>query len=90
MEDPIAEKLTDIIRANIPDDKPKSFTLDDRLDTLGIDSLGLTETIFEIEDEYGIEIPEPEDLEQVATQFETVNDLVAAVKDLISEQEADS
>lgn len=86
MEDPIAQKLTDLIRANIPDDSPKSFTLDDRLDALGIDSLGLAETIFEIEDEYDIEIPEPEDLQQALQQFQTVSDLVAAVKELISQK----
>ena len=59
MEDPIAKKLTEIIQANILDASPKCLTLDHRLDALGMDSLGLVETMFEIEEEYDIEIPEP-------------------------------
>ena len=86
MDDPIAQKLTDIIRAHIPDEKPQSFALDDRLDALGLDSLGLAETVFEIEDEYGVELPEPEDLTEMAQQFQTVNDLVLAVRELVSQK----
>lgn len=86
MQDPIAQKLTDIIQANIPDGSPKSLTLDSQLDALGMDSLGLAETIFEIEDEFDINMPEPENIEEVLTQFQTVNDLVQMVKELLSEK----
>ena len=86
MEDLVAQKLTDILRAHIPDDGPTCFTLDHRLEALGIDSLGMSEAIFEIEEEFDIEIPEPEELDEAAAQFETVNDLVVAVKELMSEK----
>lgn len=86
MEDPIAERLIHMIRANIPNDNHKFFTLDDRLDMLGIDSLGMIETIFEIEDEFGIEIPQPDQLEETVELFQTVNDLVQAVKELIAHE----
>ena len=86
MEDLVAQKLTDILRAHIPDDGPTCFTLDNRLEALGIDSLGLSEAIFEIEEEFDIAIPEPEELEEAATQFQTVNDLVIAVKELMSQK----
>jgi acyl carrier protein len=83
VEDPIAQRLIDIIRAHVPSENPPSITLDDRLDALGIDSLGLYEAIFEIEDAYDIELPEPEDAAEATHPFQTVNDLVLAVKELM-------
>jgi acyl carrier protein len=86
VKDPIAQRLIDIIRAHVPDKNPPSITLDDRLDALGIDSLGLYEAMFEIEDEYDIELPEPDDAAGATNSFQTVNDLVLAVKELMAQQ----
>ena len=55
---------------------------DARLDELGIDSLGVMELVFKIEDDFAIQFPS----EQVA--LATVGDLVYYVQSLIASQSA--
>ncbi|MEM1151393.1 MAG: acyl carrier protein [Pseudomonadota bacterium] len=67
--------------------EPKDVNDDSTLESLGLDSLGLVECIFAIEEEYDIQVPfnanEPE-----ASDFDisTVASIVNAVKGLIAEQ----
>ncbi len=66
---------------------PSDVTLDSTLDSLGIDSLGLVESIFAIEEAFDITVPfnanEPEksdfDISSVAT-------IIAGIERLVAEQ----
>lgn len=53
-----------------------------RLDELGVDSLGVMELMFKIEDEFGIQVPN----EQIA--LATISDVVDYVNSLIADQAA--
>ncbi|CUH82365.1 Acyl carrier protein [Tritonibacter multivorans] len=65
--------------------EPSDVTLDSTLESLGIDSLGLVESIFAIEEEFDISIPfnanEPEesdfDISNVAAIIQGIEKLVA-------------
>ena len=62
-------------------------TLDDTIDSLGIDSMGLVETIFAIEEAFDITVPfnanAPEDSGFDVT---SVRAIIAAVQGLVKEQ----
>lgn len=65
---------------------PASVAVDASLDSLGLDSLGLVEAIFAIEERFGVTVPfnanEPEtsdfDITSVASVINGVRELVAA------------
>jgi acyl carrier protein len=59
---------------------PDSLTLDAALEGLGIDSLGVAELLFNIEDEFRITLP-PE-----SVQLPTIGDVVRFIDELISAQ----
>ncbi|MEM7598110.1 MAG: acyl carrier protein [Pseudomonadota bacterium] len=67
--------------------EPSDVTLDSTLEDLGIDSLGLVESIFAIEEAFDISIPfnanEPE-----ASEFDITNvsTIIAGIEKLIAEQ----
>lgn len=55
-----------------------------RLEDLGVDSLGVMELLFKIEDEFGIQVPNDQ------AELVTVGDLVNYVDSLITRQAADA
>lgn len=58
---------------------PKQITLDAQLEALGIDSLGLAEMLFNIEDEFHITLPhEPVALPTIGDVVTFIDGLVAA------------
>lgn len=67
--------------------EPTDVTPDSTLDELGIDSLGLVESIFAIEEEFDISVPfnanEPTDS---GFDISTVAAIVAGVEKLVAEQ----
>lgn len=76
------EKLQDMLiseyklsREQLPPDAP--------LSSLGIDSLGLIELMFQIEDLFGIALPDDN-----STSFATVNDVVCYIDKLLLPQPA--
>ena len=56
------------------------------LNELGIDSLGIIEIIYDLEEKFNITIPDPRDLVTEGTGFSTAGGIVAAVSKLIKEQ----
>lgn len=63
---------------------PQLLRADARLEDFAIDSLGLIEIMFAVEDQFNIVVPpEPPD---ARTPIITVNDLVRFIEGLISEQ----
>ncbi|MEM0945921.1 MAG: acyl carrier protein [Pseudomonadota bacterium] len=69
--------------------EPSDVTMEQSLDDLGIDSMGLVEAIFSIEEAFDVQVPfnanEPD-----ASDFDisSVAAIVAAVERLVSEQAA--
>ncbi len=62
------------------DNPPEELTLDTRLDTLGVDSLGVIELMFEFEDKYGVRVSndtaKPETVGQLMAIFERLKPVV--------------
>ena len=69
--------------------EPSDLSLDQSLEDLGIDSMGLVESIFAIEEEFDIQVPfnanEPEKSE---FDISSVAAIVKAVEGLVAEQAA--
>ena len=67
--------------------EPSDIQLDQSLDDLGIDSMGLVEAIFSIEESFDIQVPfnanEPEKSE---FDISSVQSIVTAVEALLAEQ----
>ena len=66
---------------------PSDVTLDDTLESLGIDSMGLVESIFAIEEAFDISVPFNANA-PASSDFDisSVRAIVAAVQDLVKEQ----
>ncbi|WP_299657865.1 acyl carrier protein [uncultured Tateyamaria sp.] len=67
--------------------EPGDVALDNTLEDLGIDSLGLVESIFAIEEEFDIQVPFNAN-EPKASDFDitSVQSIIAGIEKLISEQ----
>jgi nodulation protein F len=83
MNDDIAERIMAKIKAHASPDAGE-LTFDTKLDELGIHSLELTEIIFDLEDEFGIQI-------EISTvdawsSLGNVQDIVDAVRALIEKK----
>ena len=67
--------------------EPSDVTLDSTLEDLGIDSLGLVESIFAIEEEFNISVPfnanVPEESEFDITSVESI---ITGIQKLVKEQ----
>ncbi|EEX15058.1 phosphopantetheine-binding [Citreicella sp. SE45] len=69
--------------------EPSDVTMESTLDDLGIDSLGLVESIFAIEEEFDISVPfNANEPEQSDFDISSVATIVAGIEKLISEQAA--
>lgn len=60
--------------------RPDQLQMDARLDTLGVDSLGVMELLFKIEDEFGIQAPADD------VQLSTVGEVVGYIDSLLVRQ----
>ena len=78
----VLQSLQDIItkKYSIP---PERITPDATLDGLGIDSLELIETLFEVEDAFHIRIPQDG---SVTLKISTIQDIVDVVNYIIEQQ----
>ena len=89
MTDQIAEQVIEILAEQAMLD-PSDVSLDASLESLGIDSLGLVESIFAIEETFEISVPfnanEPNAADGL--DLSSVSAIVAAVRGLVAEQTA--
>ena len=85
MSDNVRDRVIGIIAAQAMVD-PSDVTLDQRLEDLGIDSLGLVESIFAIEEEFDISVPFNANA-PAASDFDisSVAAIVAAVEKLVAQ-----
>ncbi|MEL6888471.1 MAG: acyl carrier protein [Pseudomonadota bacterium] len=69
--------------------EPGDVTMDSTLDDLGIDSLGLVESIFAIEEEFDISIPfNANEPTQSDFDISNVQSIISGIEALIAEQKA--
>jgi len=61
---------------------PGTLTLDARLNELGVDSIGMAELIFNVEDEFGLKLPD------VAVQLSTFGEVVQFIDEAVAGQRA--
>ena len=67
--------------------EPGDVALDSTLEDLGIDSLGLVESIFSIEEEFDISVPfNANDPSESELDISSVETIIAAVEKLVAEQ----
>jgi len=67
--------------------EPSDVTLDSTLEDLGIDSLGLVESIFAIEEEFDIQVPfNANDPSESDFDISNVQSIIAGIDRLIAEQ----
>ncbi len=81
MIDPLAEDIVKRISAIAETDGGEPVTLRSNISSLGIQSLELTEIIFDIEEAYGIEIEM--NTVDAWSKLKSVGDIVAAVHKLL-------
>ncbi len=69
--------------------EPSDVTLDSTLEDLGIDSLGLVESIFAIEEAFDISVPfNANEPEQSDFDISSVASIIKGIEQLVSEQVA--
>ena len=69
--------------------EPSDVALDQSLDDLGVDSMGLVEAIFSIEESFDISVPfNANEPEKSAFDISSVASVIAAVEKLVAEQTA--
>lgn len=87
MSDDVAQKIIAIIAEQAVLD-PGQVSLDSTLEDLGIDSLGLVEAVFAIEEAFDISIPfNANDPSESEFDISSVRSIVEAVKGLIAAKE---
>lgn len=59
-----------------------NIQLTDRLEDLGVESLGAVELIFELEEKFDIQVPY--NANSAGQEFQTVGDIVGAIKGLVA------
>ena len=88
MSQDVKEKIIEIIAEQAVLD-PADVSLDQSLEDLGIDSLGLVESIFAIEESFDISVPfNANEPEQSDFDISSVAAIVSAVEALIADQKA--
>lgn len=85
MTDPIRTKVKDILAIHT---KIAAENLYDvlSLQNTEIDSLGMMEVIFDLKDEFQIDVPEPETIEEHESQFSVVGNIVNLVETLVKQK----
>ena len=88
-QDPaIAAKVIEII-AEQAMRAPSEVTAEDRMEDLGIDSLGVVECIFQIEENFDVQVPfNANNPEESTFDISTVGSVIAEVEKLVAERRA--
>lgn len=82
MPDDVRQSIYSILCDNAPH-SPGAIDDTTILSTIGLGSLEVVETVFDLEEKFDITIPNPGESADINTEFKTVADVVAAVKKLI-------
>jgi acyl carrier protein len=79
----VATDVITIIAAKVRVDRPK-IELSDRLEDLGLESLDAVEMIFDLEEKFDIQIPY--NANSSRTEFDTVGEVIDAIKKLVDKK----
>jgi len=79
----VTKDVVDIIAKKKRTEKP-TVEMTDRLEDLGLESIDAVEMIFDIEEKFDIQIPV--NANNPRTEFDTVEQVVKAVQQLVDEQ----
>jgi acyl carrier protein len=82
----VATDVIAIIAKKKRTDKP-TVELSDRLEDLGLESLDAVEMIFDLEEKFDVQIPYNANTNNPRTEYDTVGDVVAAVKKLVAQKQ---
>ncbi len=85
MNDSIEDAVLGIMAGHMDLEREK-MTPATPLQDLGVDSLKMVEIMFELEERFDINIPDPENVGQQEQQFRTAADVVNVVKGLIEDR----
>jgi len=81
------EVIIGILRNYIGEDiDAEKVTLEANLEDLGIDSMDVVEIIFDLEETFDIDVPNPGDVEGGNIKFNTAQDVINIVKTLIDQK----
>lgn len=81
------EVILEILRRYIGEEvDTEKVTLDANLEDLGIDSMDVVEIIFDLEETFDIDVPNPGDVEGGTMNFSTAQDVINSVKILIEQK----
>ena len=86
MVEAIEEKVLGILSQNVSDGHT-GLSLNTNLEEAGVDSLGMVEIIFELEEAFDIQVPDPEDINEQFRDFNTPADVIRLVESLIQKKE---
>lgn len=75
----IFEEICSIIRSNLDIDEERPLTGETQTEDINADSLDMIEIVMQIEDEYGIEIPD-----EALDEFRCIGDIVEYVSSRIN------
>ena len=79
----ITADIVALIRKRLPAGK-STLNMADRLMDLGIDSFGVVELIFDLEEKYNIQIPY--NANDTKPEFETIGEVVNEIKNLVGKK----
>ena len=86
-EKDLQETILDILRKYIGEEfNAEQVTPTANLEALGIDSMDVVEIIFDLEETFDIDVPDPGDMDDVEVKFDTAQDLVNLVDALIKQK----
>ena len=81
------EMILDILRKYIGEEfNAEQVVPAANLEALGIDSMDVIEIIFDLEETFDIDVPDPGDMDDVDVKFDTAQDLVNIVDALIKQK----
>ncbi|MCP3760518.1 phosphopantetheine-binding protein [Streptomyces sp. TBY4] len=81
----IPESFQDVLRPHLPYAESRALAAADELPALGLDSMGVVQLLADLEDTYGLELPDEFLTEQT---FETVGSLWSTVAPLATPRQA--
>ena len=88
IQDPIEQTIIEIICKYIDEEVDESqVTPQASFEALGIDSMDVVEIIFDLEEIYDIDIPDPSEFEGVDNNFSTVQDLLTIANTILAQKE---
>jgi acyl carrier protein len=86
MSETVEALLLQVVRDHCPAETRDTVSLDTPLEATGIDSLGMAEIMFAIEDAFDVDMPEPDGATDA--EFRTLREVYVAIVHTLSDKKA--